>query len=61
MTENMWRNGGLKQPVTNTQREPTDIIQQCNFEQWIQPGSHLCIVKHFGYVEISVLGPIRRT
>ena len=42
--------GGLKQPVTHTQRETTEIIQQCNMEDGIQPGSRLCIFNHFGYV-----------
>ena len=42
--------GGLKQPVTYIQRETAEIIQPCNMEEGIQPGSHLCIVKHFGYV-----------
>ena len=42
--------GGLKQHVTYTQRETTEIIQQCNMEEGIQPGSQLCIFKHFGYV-----------
>ena len=42
--------GGLNQPVTHTQRETTEIIQQCNKEEGIQPGSHPCIFKHFGYV-----------
>ena len=40
----------LKQPVTHTQHETTEIIQQCNLEKKIQPKSHLCIFKHFGYV-----------
>ena len=42
--------GGLNQPVTHTQRETTEIIQQYNMEEGIQPGSHPCIFKHFGYV-----------
>ena len=42
--------GGIKRPVTHTQRETTEIIQQCNMEEGIQLGSHLCIFKHFGYV-----------
>ena len=36
-----WSMGGLKQPVTHTQRETTEIIQQCNMGEGIQPGSHL--------------------
>ena len=39
-----------KQPVTHTQRETIEIILQCIMEEGIQPGSHLCIFKHFGYV-----------
>ena len=39
--------GGLKQHVTHTQRKTTEIIQQCNMEEGIQPGSHLCIIKHY--------------
>ena len=35
--------GRLKQHVTHTQRETTEIIQQCNMEDGIQPGSHLCV------------------
>ena len=42
--------GGLRQHVTHTQRETTEIIQQCNMEEGIQPRCHLCIFKHFGYV-----------
>ena len=39
-----------KQIVTHPQRETAEIIQQCNMEEGIQPGPHLCIFKHFGYV-----------
>ena len=35
--------GQRNKPVTHTQRETTEIIQQCNMEEGIQPGSHLCI------------------
>ena len=41
-TGNLWSNGALKQPVTHTQRETTEIIQQCNMKEGIQPRSHLC-------------------
>ena len=30
--------------------ETAEIIQQCNMEEGIQPGPHLCIFKNFGYV-----------
>ena len=40
----------FKQIVTYPQRETAEIIQQCNMEEGIQPGPHLCILKHFGYV-----------
>ena len=40
----------FKQIVTHPQRETAEIIQQCNMEEGIQPGPHLCIFKHFGYV-----------
>ena len=36
--------------TTHIQRETNEIIQQCNMEEGVQPGSHLCIVNHFGYV-----------
>ena len=49
VTENLWSNG-LKQPVTHTQSETTEIIQQCIMEEGIQPRSHLCIFQHLGYV-----------
>ena len=41
---------GLKEPVTHTQREPTEIFQQCNMEEGIQPVSHPSIFKHLGYL-----------
>ena len=40
--------GRFNQSVTYPQRETAEIIQQCNMEEGIQPGPHLCIFKHFG-------------
>ena len=39
--------GRFKQIVTHPQRETTKIIQQCNMEEGIQPGPHLCYLQTF--------------
>ena len=40
----------VEQWADSNRCETTEIIQQCNMEERIQPGSHLCIFKQFSYV-----------
>ena len=53
--------GRVKQIVTHPQRETAEIIQQCNMEEWIQPGPHLVSSNISDMCEKSVLDPIPRT